>query len=34
MLQIQHETDIIKHVSVTIKPEPTGNIFETNAFNH
>ena len=34
MLQIQHETDTIKPVSITMKTEPTGIIFETNAFNH
>ena len=34
MLQMQHETDTIKHISLTIKREPTGIIFETNVFNH
>ena len=34
MLQIQHEIDIIKPVSVTIKLENMSIIFETIAFNY
>ena len=34
MLQRQHETDIIKHVSMNIKREIKDIIFETNTNDH
>ena len=34
MLQMQHETDTIQPISITIKLAPIGIIFETIAFNH